>query len=106
MNEITTAIKDKNMTHELKCNDEFMMDIATGLKSFEVRQNDRGFEVGDTLLLKGGNLGGAGMTDHDLTYVYSGKVLEAEVTYILHGGKWGIQKGYCVMGIKVRNYNF
>lgn len=94
------------MTHELKTNDEFMYDIAKGLKSFEVRKDDRGFVIGDMLLLQGGNLGGAGMTDYDLTFIYSGKVIEAEVTYILTGGKWGIEKGYCVLGIKVRNYNF
>lgn len=94
------------MVHELKTNDELMVDIATGKKSFEYRENDRNFRVGDTLLLKGGNLGGAGMTDHDLTYIYSGKVIEATVEYILYGGNFGVPKKYCVMSIKVHNYNF
>lgn len=85
------------MVHRLKTWDEFMMDIATGKKSFEVRINDRGFDEGHVLLLEG--------WDNKEKH-YTEKVIEAEVTYILHGGHFGIEEGYCVMGIKVRNYNF
>lgn len=85
------------MTHELKTWDEFMMDIATGKKPFEVRKNDRGYSVGDVLLLNGWNQN---------KEVHTGRVIEAEVTYILNGGAWGVMDGYVVMGIKVRSYNF
>lgn len=85
------------MTHGLKTWDEFMMDIATGKKPFEVRKNDRGYSVGDVLLLNGWNQN---------KEVHTGRVIEAEVTYILNGGAWGVMDGYVVMGIKVRNYNF
>jgi len=84
------------MTHTLKTFDEFMMDIATGKKPFEVRFNDRGFLKGHTLLLEGWD---------NKVKEYTGNVIEAEVTYILYGGQFGIDKGFCVMGIKVKNYN-
>jgi hypothetical protein len=86
-----------NSVHVIKTWDECMMDIATHKKTFEVRKNDRGYDVGDILLMQG--------FDKEKKK-YTSKSLEAEVTYILHGGQFGIQEGYCVMGIKVRNYNF
>lgn len=85
--------------HELKTWKEYFEPILSGDKTFEVRKNDRDFKVGDLLVLIETGLGGAGMTDHDLTHVPTGRSLEAVVTYILPGGKFGIDKEYCVMGI-------
>jgi ASC-1-like (ASCH) protein len=60
------------MVHRLKTWDEFMMDIATGKKSFEVRLDDRGFDEGHVLLLEGWD---------NNEKKYTEKVIEAEVTY-------------------------
>ncbi|WP_212746597.1 DUF3850 domain-containing protein [Lactococcus raffinolactis] len=37
--------------HELKLDTEFFDDVKLGKKNFEIRKNDRNFEVGDTLHL-------------------------------------------------------
>ncbi len=84
------------MVHELKTWDEFMIDVAYGIKPFEVRKNDRNFQQHDTLLLQGWR---------KASEQFTGRVIEAEVTYILHGGQFGIEDGFCVMGIKVKNHN-
>ena len=39
------------MTHRLKTIQPYFDNIASGAKTFEIRKNDRGFEVGDELLL-------------------------------------------------------
>ena len=39
-------------THELKTWPEFFKQTRSGRKKFELRRNDRGFQVGDHLLLK------------------------------------------------------
>lgn len=39
------------MIHELKIKPEFFEDCACGRKTFEVRRNDRPFEIGDYLAL-------------------------------------------------------
>lgn len=39
-------------THELKLDIKYFDDVKTGKKNFEIRKNDRDFEVGDILELK------------------------------------------------------
>jgi hypothetical protein len=60
-------------------------------KRFEFRNNDRGFIIGDTLLLREWN---------DLTRKYTGRELLVKVTYILHRG-FGLPEGYCVLSVDI-----
>lgn len=39
------------MIHQLKCDSKFFEDVASRKKTFEVRKNDRDFNVGDFLAL-------------------------------------------------------
>lgn len=91
------------MTHDLKTWKEYFEEIWEGRKTFEVRKNDRNFQVGDTLNLVEMDLGGYGMTDHDLSRFPTGRTIQAEVTYILKGGLFGIEEGYVVMSIEIEN---
>jgi len=84
-------------THYLKTWPNFFYAILYKFKGFEVRKNDRDFGVGDNLILQefdplfeGGNVG------H-----FTGREIAVVVTSILHGGKFGIEEGFCVMGIEV-----
>lgn len=79
------------MTHELKTWPEYFNRIAIGQKKFEVRKNDRDFQVGDNLFLR----------EYDpKSQSFSGGTFDVKVTYILYGGSFGIEPGYCVMGIE------
>ena len=40
------------MVHELKILPNYFYDVVSGIKTFEVRFNDRDFQLGDQLLLK------------------------------------------------------
>lgn len=84
-------------THRLKTWQQFMMDVATGKKPFEVRLDDRSYQVEDKLLLLGWD---------NNKKEYTGQEIEAEVTYILTGGQFGIEQGFVVMGVKILTYNF
>ena len=82
---------------ELKCWPEPFLAIKRGEKTFEARLNDRGFMIGDTLRLKEFDPNKSlGMS----SFGYSGNYIDVEVTYILHGGKFGIDPSYVVISIK------
>jgi ASC-1-like (ASCH) protein len=72
--------------HYLKLNPEYYLPIKLGEKTFEIRLNDRGFNVGDILAMEvytGGR--------------YTGQCLARQVTYITD---YKQKRGYVVMGMK------
>ena len=78
--------------HELKVWDTYYDSLESGQKNFEVRKNDRNFQVGDLLLLNCFN---------PKKETYNGEKCLRRITYILHGDKFGIEKEYCVIGLKI-----
>lgn len=78
------------MIHELKTWQEYYVRIFMGSKNFEIRKNDRHFQVGDYLNLK--------EWDNE-KQEYTGRELTRRVSYILNGGQFGIEEGYVVMSI-------
>jgi hypothetical protein len=93
-NERPSSLLPLAATHELKCWPPYFGVIIDGTKTFEVRKNDRGFQKGDVLLLREwdphSNFGSGGYTGRDFTML---------VTYVLQGGMFGIETGYCVLGL-------
>lgn len=73
--------------HELKTLPEFFRKVVTGVKPFEIRRNDRGFDEGDTLILR-----------EWTGEAYTGREAVAEVTYMTDFKQ---RPGYVVMGINV-----
>lgn len=76
------------MEHELKCWPEFFAPMVSGEKPFDVRRNDRGFQRGDTILLREWNPN---------TKEYTGRDVRFEVSYVLSG--WGIAPEHVVLGL-------
>ena len=75
------------MIHELKPRREFFDYVRFGIKKFEIRKDDRGFNVGDTLVLK----------EIDEAGNETGRYLLRKVVYIYRGEF--CLPGYCVMSI-------
>lgn len=80
------------MIHELKCWPQYFRDVIRGIKTFEIRLNDRNFKIGDQLILR----------EYGMLYnEYTGESLTVEVMYILLDDKLhGLEEGYCIMSIK------
>lgn len=77
------------MDHRLKTVQPFFDDMKSGKKPFEIRINDRDYQVGDTLILE----------EYDGRY--TGQVKRKSVTYILKNcPQYGLQDGYCILGLK------
>ena len=68
-----------------------------GLKTFELRFNDRDFKVGNFLDLKETGHTGIEMKA-GAPLKYTGRSLLVEVTYLLTG--YGLSDGFCVMSVK------
>lgn len=78
-------------THLIKTWTEYFEAVKNGTKTFELRKDDRNYQVGDLLCLM----------DYDSKKdVFSGERLWKEITYKLEGGNFGLEKGFCVLGIK------
>jgi len=77
------------MIHELKTLNPFFEDVLNGKKDFEVRNNDRHFEVGDRLKLIEFEKGKA-----------TKRFVLKDIKYILAGGQYGISYNYVVLGLK------
>jgi len=107
------------MKHDLKLNSEFYQDVLNRRKTFEVRINDKNFQVRDILTLREFipclNCNGTGRVEDHTDFVdcivcneshgeYTGNECYASIEYILQGGQFGIAKEYCVMSIYVYSY--
>lgn len=83
------------MKHDLKTHPEPFQAIAFGDKTFEFRNDERGFQVDDQLLLR--------EWDPDISqdsFGYTGRSFFVRVTYLLRGPAFGVPEGFVVMSIK------
>jgi hypothetical protein len=84
--EIETAAK----LHKLKTWPEYFEAVRCGVKGFEVRKNDRDFQVGDFLSLR----------EYDpRSGRYTGRTLERRISYIMQGG-FGLPEDVCMMSLQ------
>lgn len=63
--------------HVLKLRKNYYDDVESGLKSFEIRKNDRSYRVGDVLVLQE-----VETTGKELTYQYTGREILKQVVYM------------------------
>lgn len=76
--------------HNLKILPEYFEAVARNEKTFEIRNNDRDYEVGDLVYLHEWN-----------GTQYTGRYFVTTITYILEGGHFGLDENYCVFSIKL-----
>lgn len=85
-------------THELKTWPHFFEDLQGDCKTFELRKNDRDFQVGDLLILE----------EYDpKTKTYTGNIIHKYVTYILKhdpdagcAATFGLHPDYVILAIE------
>ena len=86
--------------HELKIKEEYFEEILKGNKTFELRKNDRNYEVGDLIHFNIFENLKNPYEKIEVRATYNGKDL-FEITYILKNvPEYGLDKDYCILGIK------
>lgn len=78
--------------HELKTYPQYFQQSIDGNKPFEIRLNDRNFQVGDIVILK----------EWD-NIRYSGRKLRGTIQYILGGSFIGLSEGYVAFSLEFLN---
>ena len=85
------------MIHDLKCWPDYFQAVLNGTKTFDLRKNDRGYHVGDILLLHEWNPADGKYTD---------RFTRQKVTYILEhspdfgcAATFGLIAGYVILAI-------
>ena len=87
-----TAAESGETVHDLKVWPQFFDALADDSKPFEVRRDDRGFQVGDLLRLN----------EWDPDTREHGRFVRRRVSYVLRGEtaeRFGVAPGYCVLGL-------
>lgn len=84
--------------HTLKTIDIYYDAVVAGEKTFEVRRNDRAFQAGDTLVLE--RIDDKGRYTSPFPSRHTAKF---RITYLLQGGQFGIEPGFCVLGLAKMN---
>lgn len=86
--------------HELKILHKYLIDVTIGKKTFELRKNDRDYQVGDLIhfidiredYTKTNKCGCEPFIDENTLY---------RITYVLKDvEKYGLDKDYCILAIK------
>jgi len=83
--------------HELKTDPEVFQANLDGRKPYEIRFDDRGYEVGDILILRETEFTGEEMNETGKPLVYTGRRKELDVRYILRGPIYGLAEGWVIM---------
>lgn len=79
------------MVHNLKILGTFAESVFKGDKTFEIRENDRGFQKGDHIIFQP-----VGKDGLPIRHAISEK--EYKIIYVLSG--WGLKDGYVAFGLK------
>ena len=78
----------KPIVHELKILPKYYDYVISNVKNFELRKDDRDFQVGDFILLKEYDNG-----------TYTGRETGFRIEYILRNcSEYGLMDGYCILG--------
>ena len=89
MEHLPSEGEDLNKIHQIRLAAMYYDDVASGKKSFELRKNDRGYKVGDTLEMQEFKDGR-----------FMGRIIRAKIVYMLEDYT-GLEDGYCILGTEV-----
>ena len=92
--------------HELKIKHSYLVDVARGIKTFELRKNDRDYQVGDLIRFIDVQSFDSVMfvpSNYKVEMVdyYVNENTLFRIVYVLKNvEEYGLNKDYCILGIK------
>ena len=83
--------------HAIKIKEVYFKAVLSGEKTFEIRKNDRDYQVGDIIHFV--------PVDDECGMIIPHDPNAYKITYVFHGGEYGLEEGYCVFGILPEAYD-
>ena len=77
------------MQHNLKILPEYYLELVSGAKTFELRKDNRNYQIGDTVVFSILNSDGI-ITPSNTIW---------KITYVIRGGQYGLDKEYCIFSL-------
>lgn len=90
-------IQENRKEHMLKTDPAVFQDVLDGSKTFEIRFNDRGYQIDDLIVLKETKFTGQQMKSGQ-PLVYTGREIQKRISYVLSG--YGLQEDWVILGIQ------
>lgn len=92
MTNTTKTEEGKPQVHEIKCWPSFFGEVQTGNKTFELRKDDRNYQIGDVLHIR---------CYDPVTKTYDGRAALKKIGYMVIGGSgFGLSEGYVAMSLR------
>lgn len=86
--------------HRLKTDPAVFEAVVTGKKTYEIRFDDRGYQVGDVLVLRETAATGEEMKN-GAPLIYTGREYTDQVSHILRGPCYGLADGWVILSFGV-----
>ena len=90
-------IQKNHREHMLKTDPAVFQDVLDGSKTFEIRFNDRGYQIGDLIVLKETKFTGQQMKSGQ-PLAYTGREIQKRISYVLGG--YGLQDDWVILGVQ------
>ncbi|MBO5145032.1 MAG: DUF3850 domain-containing protein [Lachnospiraceae bacterium] len=75
--------------HDIKILPKFFEDVYSDRKAFEIRKDDRDYQIGDSVTFR----------EWDLEHGYTGSEITVGIIYVLRNcPEYGLMDGYCIFG--------
>lgn len=95
--ELDTTHSQAPTSHELKTDPDVFNASWLGKRNYEIRYNDRDYQVGDTLILRETRFSGVEM-QNGRPLIYTGREMDRIVTHILEG--YGLDDGWVILSVE------
>lgn len=90
--------------HVLKTDPEVFEQSWKGNKHWEIRVNDRNYQIGDRVVLKEMKYTNFEMMWSGKPLIYTGRVIIGTITYIMRGPQYGLSALWVIFSLSIEDF--
>jgi len=86
--------------HKVKTDPHLFRMTWAGMRNFEIRRDDRGYRLGDTMTLRETVRDDAELAEGE-SHDFTGRMIKLNIDYVLLGPVYGLMNGWVIMSTTV-----